>query len=299
MSVFTRPLTALSLTAPDEGLLRYASLIAASGGCEEIRFAHVAADGDDRLPASELQALRERMQAEVGAHFSATARRREFDVVQGPRVDQLLSLAEQHGSDVIVLGHRRMRSARRSLARRLALVAPCSVWLVPEASPARVSNILVPVDFSSHSRDALSLATSLAAAMGLPQVLALHVFFDPSTIRYDEHVEEIRGNEEAALADMLAATDCHGVRVEPLYEESTHVSQTIVRVAERHGADLIVMNTRGRSRAAAVFLGSVTSDALAATRIPLLAVKHFGRRMSILQALLNHRFWEERAPKMN
>jgi nucleotide-binding universal stress UspA family protein len=299
MSVFTRPLTALSLTAPDEELLRYASLVAAASGCEEARFAHVAADGNDPLPASELQTLRERLQAEVAAHFSAAVPRREFDVVQGPRVDQLLSLSEQHRSDVIVLGHRRMRSGRRSLARRLALVAPCSVWLVPEGSPARVSSILVPVDFSSHSRDALALATSLAAAQGLPHVLVLHVFFDPSTIRYDEHVDEIRGNEETALAEMLAATDCHGVRVEPLYEESTHVSQTIVRVAEREGADLIVMNTRGRSRAAAVFLGSVTSDTLAATHIPLLAVKHFGRRMTILQALLNHRFWEERAPKTN
>jgi nucleotide-binding universal stress UspA family protein len=167
------------------------------------------------------------------------------------------------------------------------------------ASPDRLSSILAPVDFSSHSRDALSLATSIAAARGLKQCLALHVFFDPSTVRYDEHIDEIRGKEEAAFENMLAATDCHGIHVESLFEESTNVSQTIVRVAEQHGADLIVMNTRGRSRAAAVFLGSVTSDTLAGTHVPLLAVKHFGSRMTIVEALLNHRFWEERAPKMN
>jgi hypothetical protein len=48
-----------------------------------------------------------------------------------------------------------------------------------------------------------------------------------------------------------------------------------------------------------VLLGSVTSDTLAATPVPLLAVKHFGGRMTVLQTLLNHRMWEERAPKMN
>jgi hypothetical protein len=38
---------------------------------------------------------------------------------------------------------------------------------------------------------------------------------------------------------------------------------------------------------------------MAETQIPLLAVKHFGSRMTLLQALLNHRFWEEPTPKTN
>jgi nucleotide-binding universal stress UspA family protein len=299
MSPFSRPLIALSLTDPDAGLLRYASVVASLGACEEARFAHVVSDCALDVPASELHNLRERVRAEVRAHFSAPAARTAIDVVPGARLDQLLALAEQHRSDVIVLGHRRSRSGRRSLARRLAMVAPCSVWLVPEGSSATLSSILVPVDFSSHSGDALSLATAIAAARGLPQCRALHVFFDPSLIRYDEHVDEVRGNEAAAFENLLAGIDCRGVKVERLYEESTHPPQAILRVAQQSGTDLIVMNTRGRSRAAAVLLGSVTSDTMAATPIPLLAVKHFGGRMTFMQALLNHRVWEERAPKMN
>ncbi|MBW3539496.1 MAG: universal stress protein [Planctomycetes bacterium] len=98
---------------------------------------------------------------------------------------------------------------------------------------------------------------------------------------------------------LLESTDCHGVQVEPLFEESTHVPQAILRVAGRHEIDLIVMNTRGRSRAAAVLLGSVTSETLAATSVPLLALKHFGSRMTLLEALANHRLWDEPNPKTN
>jgi nucleotide-binding universal stress UspA family protein len=299
MSVFTRPLVALSLSAPDAELLRYAALALLPGRPEEVRFAHVAGAREGGLPPVEERALRERMEAEVRASFGGEGVRTPCDVVQGSRLDSLLSLAVAHGHDVIVLGHRRGRQGRRSLARRLAMVAPCSIWLAPEGSRCALEEILVPVDFSSCSADALSLAAAIAAERGLRRCRAVHVSFDPSTVRYDEHVAEILGKEEAAFADLVAGVDRRGVAIETLVEESAQPARAILRVAERTRADLIVMNTRGRSRAAAVLLGSVTSEVMAATTAPLLAVKHFGAHMSVLQALLSHRKWEERTPKTN
>jgi nucleotide-binding universal stress UspA family protein len=299
MSLFKRPLVALSLTAPDAGLLRYAARVLPVEGCEEVRFVHVVADRHAAPVEAELQDIRARLQSEVEAAFRTPAVRMVFDVVHGARLDQLLALAVEHQSDVILLGHRKSRSGLRSLARRLAMVAPCSVWLVPEGARDRLTRILVPVDFSSHSADALGVATSLAAENGRRECLAVHVYFDPSTVRYDEHVDEVFGHEQAAFETLLAATDCHGVRVEPVLEESTRVPEAILRVSQERSCDLIVMNTRGRSRSAAVLLGSVTSETMAATTVPLLAVKHFGSRMTLMQALLNHRFWEEPSPKSN
>ena len=299
MSIFLRPMVALSLSEPDVELLRYASIVAELGPCEVIRFIHVITTDAQAPGASDVEALRQRLEAEVRSHFRAACSRVILDVVVGPRLDRLLELAIRHEHDVILVGHRRARSGRRSLARRLAMMAPCSVWLVPEGSPIRITNLLVPIDFSDHSADAVSIATEIAAARGLTTCLAIHVFFDSSTVRYDEHLNEIRGREEAAFAELIAQTDCHGVVVEPIFEESTHASQAILRVAQRHEADLIVMNTRGRSRAASVLLGSVTSETMSATSVPLLAVKHFGSRLTLLQALMNHRFWQEHSPKMN
>ncbi|MEX2137636.1 MAG: universal stress protein [Pirellulales bacterium] len=299
MSPFSKPLITLSLTQPDEGLLHYAARLAEWFQWSDVDFVHVVAP--DRSDGWDPRPWQAKMQAEVERLFGAqtTDRRFSLHAARGSRLDEMLRLSVEHQRDLIVMGHRRMRSGRRSLARRAAMVAPCSVWLAPEGSPPRISNILVPTDFSNHSADALSVAAAIARSAGLDNVQALHVYFDQSSIRFDEHVDEVLGQEEAAFHRWVAGVDTHGVAVEPVFHESAHPPQAILRVAERYQSDLIVMNTRGRSQAASVLLGSTTSDTMAATTIPLLAVKHYGSRMTLLEALLNHRFWEQPTPKTN
>lgn len=300
MAAFSRPLIALSLTDPDDGLLHYSALVARLFQWSDVHFAHVASEDHSTTPWDP-QPWQDQLQERFGRLFGQQAAqfRPAFHAVQGPRLDRLLQLAVQHDRDLIVLGHRRMRSGRRSLARRLAMIAPCSVWLVPEGAPPQISGILAPTDFSGPSAESLSIAAEIARAAVLDRCLAVHVYFDPSTVRYDEHVAEVQGQEAAALECFIAGVDTGGIQVEGILEESTHPAEAIVRVAKRFAADLIVMSTRGRSRAASVLLGSTTSETMAATTVPLLAVKHHGSRMSLLQALLNHRFWEEKTPKTN
>jgi nucleotide-binding universal stress UspA family protein len=140
---------------------------------------------------------------------------------------------------------------------------------------------------------------SIARSCGIEVIRAVHVFFDPSTVRYDEHVQEIRGQEETAFERFIEPIDRQGVDVAPVFIEGTRTSRDILSLADRSGTNLIVMSTRGRSRAASVLLGSVTSDAMANTKVPLLAVKHFGGRMTLREALINHRIWDQPSPKMN
>jgi len=300
MTAFSKPLIALSLTDADEGLLRYAAVVARWLGWTDVLFVHVA-EGRGPTTTWDPGSYQERLRAEVERLFGQPTPqcRPSYHALHGSRLDQLLKLAAQQQCDLIMLGHRRARSGRRSTARRLAMVAPCSVWLVPEGSAAQISNVLVPTDFSSHSADALAVAAQVARAVGLAQLHAVHVFFDPSMVRYEEHVDEVLGQEDAAFEKFLSGVDTQGVQVAPVFEESTHPADAILRVAERLSTDLIVMNTRGRSRAASVLLGSTTSDTMAATTGPLLVVKHYGDHLSLLEALLNHRTWEHGAPKTN
>jgi nucleotide-binding universal stress UspA family protein len=118
-------------------------------------------------------------------------------------------------------------------------------------------------------------------------------------VRYHEHVAQVLGREKEVFDEFLAKIELHGVGVEILLEESTHTPQAILRVASRQQSDLIVMNTRGRSRAAAILLGSITSKTMEESPVPVLVVKHYGKKMSLVQAMLNHRTWEERSPKAN
>jgi nucleotide-binding universal stress UspA family protein len=128
---------------------------------------------------------------------------------------------------------------------------------------------------------------------GGAECLALHVYFNEAVVTYDGYDQVLRGQEQQMYEQFTAAIDCQGVHVRPLFEESARAAHAIDRVARKHGVDAIVMGTRGRSRSAALLLGSVTEEMILSTSVPLLAVKHFGARLSVLQALLDRRFWHK------
>jgi nucleotide-binding universal stress UspA family protein len=300
MNEFSRPLVSLCLSAEDDSLLAYSAQLAHWLEWRRVEFAHVL-DSGKSAAKWDAAAWQDRMGEHVRPYFDQQVPgvRLAFHATRGPRLDEILRLTVALDRDLVVVGHRRSRSGRRALARRLAMVAPASVWLVPEATPPRITSILVPTDFSSHSADALSVAVGIARAVGLQRVHVVHVFFDLSTVRYDEHVDEIVGQEHAAFERFVAGIDAQGVEIDPVFVEGTRPAQDILRLAARFGSDLIVMNTRGRSQAASVLLGSTTSAIMSAASMPVLAVKHFGARMTLLEALVNHRIWDQESPKTN
>jgi nucleotide-binding universal stress UspA family protein len=210
----------------------------------------------------------------------------------------LLHFAAERECGLILLGHRAERSGRRSFARRLAMKAPCSVWMAPQGSPPEVRRMLVPVDLSPRSADALEQATAAAVALGLERVDALHVYFNESTSPKDEAYDEALLEEESdRFWSFAARVDLHNIDVEPHFVQSPNVAHTICRFAGEQKVDLIVMGTRGRSRSAAALLGSETEETIIETRIPVLAVKHFGASLSLLKALLDDRFRERSGPR--
>jgi nucleotide-binding universal stress UspA family protein len=292
---YRRLAVGLTRTATDPGLLRYAAMVARLGTAAEVRFVHVLPDG-----SHDTEAVREELRAAVRDHFAgvpesvATA----FDVLPGPLTDRLLAYTADQKLDLLLLGHRRDHPGRWALARRMAKTAPCSVWMVPEGSPPALDRILVPVDFSEHTADTLRVATSMAARAGHGECLALHAYFNEATVTYEGYDQVLRGREREAFEQFVAPIDTRGVRVTPVFEEGANVAHVINRVAEARGCDLVVMATRGRSRSAAILLGSVTEETIRETRVPLLVVKHFGAQMGFLEALWDKGFLEK-GPKFD
>jgi sulfate permease, SulP family len=168
--------------------------------------------------------------------------------------------------------------------------APCSIWMVLEKTPAALRRILVPVDFSEHSADALRVALSLAHRLGDVCVAPLHVYFNAAVVTYEDYDQVLRGQEQKLFETFMSSIDTLGVDLTPVFEECASVAHAINRVAERIAADLIVMPTRGRSRAAAVLLGSVTEETIIETHTPLLVVKHYGAQLGLLQSLFDRKF---------
>ena len=84
----------------------------------------------------------------------------------------------------------------------------------------------------------------------------------------------------------MKSHDTGSVRVSPLYLEGIHPADTIRRVADERGTDLVVMGTRGRSPSAGILLGSVAQETLIASRVPVLVVRSPGRHVGVFRALM-------------
>jgi MFS superfamily sulfate permease-like transporter len=287
----------LALNHEDHDLLVYAANLAALGVGQEFNFVHVITEQDKKQNAHPAKALKQRMSEEVQRHFSNEVKVNFFAIPGTNRMDELVQFSVEIDSDLILLGHRTHRADQRSLARHLAMITSCSVWMVPEGYGTEIKNILAPIDFSAPSADSLLQAAELARMNNLSECLALHVFFDPSVIRYEEHDSIVLGQEEAAFESFINAIDTKGISVKPLFEESSNIAHAVLRQAEQHNVDLIVISTRGRSEAATILLGSATSQVMTESKIPVLAVKHFGDQMGVVDALLASRFWTRAEPK--
>jgi SulP family sulfate permease len=282
---------ALDRTAADAGIIRYAGFVSRLGTVEAVRFVHVLPHAEGGGTAPELNRVQADLRTEVAGQFTGVPQSVQvsYDSLTGPLTDALLGYVAERQVDLLLVGHGRGHSGRRALARRLAMKAPCSVWMVPEGSPAAIRRILVPIDFSDHAEDTLRVAVALARLSGAACV-PLHVYFNEAVVTFEGYDEILRGEEAQTYEKFVAPIDCHDVDVTPLFEEGANVAHVIGRVAERVAADLIVMGTRGRSRSAAILLGSVTEETIMEARVPLLAVKHYGARLGVLQALLDRRF---------
>lgn len=291
-------LVALSGLDVDRELLRYVRSVAAAGIVSKLRFVHVV--NPDAPPLITVKA-RQDVESFVSYHFGdpPAGARCEIEIVPGIRTDALIETVERMKADVAMLGHRRNRSGHRSLARRLAMAAPCSVWLVPEGAPSTIRTVLAPTDFSDHSANALRVAASIARSAHARECTALHVSFDSSVIGYDEHALKVHQNEQEQFRHFLAPLDLSGTDVRRQCEEGPEPSRTILRVAEERQADLIVLSTRGRSRAASVLLGSVTARVVERSPVAVLAVKHAGAFLGLVDVLRERSFWSSPNPKTN
>jgi nucleotide-binding universal stress UspA family protein len=272
--IFSRLLVALSGRQLDEGLLAYAAAVQAMMPCAAVSCVHVETAGPEN--------------GDVAARVRSTLPEARLHIGHGDVLDTLIDTAAAVGADVLMMGQA-STGRRRRMARRLAMKAPCSVWMVPCGTPPAIRRILAPIDFSERSADTLSVAAALTEASGQDECDALHIYFNDAAVSFDEFDEALAGDRWQRFSIFTAPVDLHGVFTRASFVECSRVAPAIVRFAESAGSDLIVMGTRGRSTSAAVLLGSETEQVLMSSPVPVLAVKHFGSRLRLFRALRDER----------
>jgi nucleotide-binding universal stress UspA family protein len=203
----------------------------------------------------------------------------------------ILEYAGDHDVDVIVMGTHGRRGVRRlllgSVAEEVVRVSQCPVLTVRQPSEVppmhvEIGSILVPIDFSIHSRNALHNATELArlfkSRLDLLHVVeeTLHPAFYGITVQsiYDVHPDI----EERALAQMRGLVESTDV---PATFEARPGSAAngIVEYAAERGSGLVVMGTHGLTGLDHFIMGSTTERVLRRAPCPVFSVKSFGKSL--------------------
>ncbi|MBA3712261.1 MAG: universal stress protein [Pyrinomonadaceae bacterium] len=142
----------------------------------------------------------------------------------------------------------------------------------------KAADILVPIDFSACSLNAVRVAVSLAAPDG--DLTLLHVI-DEGFVREaaaaelgttDEITARLREQAEANFVGALGEIETGGVEVERMIVVGVPFVE-ILKIARDLDLPMVVMGVRGRSTPAEEMLfGSTAEKVLRGTRVPVLCV---------------------------
>lgn len=200
----------------------------------------------------------------------------------------ILDHAESRGADLIVLGTHGRRGLRAlmlgSVAQEIVRGADVPVLTVRDKScrdmkSRRIEKILVPFDFSIHSRRALEQALDVAEKMDA-SITVLHVieerfhpaFYGPFFQSIYDVDPDIEKKTLRHLEGEIAAVKDSGV------DMSTDVAAgypgtEISAYADEHQIGLIVMSTHGLAGLERLSLGSVTERTLSTAHCPVLTLR--------------------------
>ncbi len=137
---------------------------------------------------------------------------------------------------------------------------------------------LVAVDGSPAAHRAVRHVVALAAVCPSLEVVLLNIQpeIDDWGVRRVLTKEEVEAMEESRGGDILrderALLTAAGVRFTPLVEIGSPAA-TIARVAVEQGCDGIVMGSRGMGTVSAALLGSVSSEVLHLSELPVTLIK--------------------------
>jgi len=192
-------------------------------------------------------------------------------VAEGIASQEILAHAEQKGADLIIISKRGTSKIKKlligSTASRIIRRSTLPVLVVcrrPRATPLK--QILAPVDFHSLSlielKYALFLARAFSAELSVTHIS--EIFNYPLPVIQRQQLVEKANERIQALASEA------GYPVSRIIHETGEPAGEIIKLAQRGGADLIVMATHQRKGIERLFLGSITEKVLLYADTPML-----------------------------
>ena len=234
------------------------------------------------------------LQEQADKQFAQTLtrlRQRKLEVADHRAVGmpsaQIASMASKYGSDLVVVGTHGRSGLEHillgSTAERVVTMAPCPVLTVrlaasaaPPPTSIKIASVLVPIDFSDCSVDALEYATQVAknfaASLRILHVLEPASYGIDFTTNDSAERNRVRDRVHSNLEKLSAAICATGLTVNTA-QRGGIPWESILLTAQESMSDLIVMGTHGRRGISHVLKGSVAEAVLRRSSCPVLTVR--------------------------
>ena len=206
----------------------------------------------------------------------------------GHPAEEIVRVAEQLGSDCIIVGSHGMSGIKRfllgSVSNHVLQYAPCSVLIVrkhdrPPTESGKPLRMLLSYDDSAPARKAVEFCASLPLDEQA-EVTALTVLPLLRLYRQDIRQQlswlwlEKKKQALAALEGVKKEIGSATTHVETQLREATDVSDEILHAASEYSSDLIVLGHKGKGAIKKFLLGSVTSRVAHHAPCSVLVVRH-------------------------
>lgn len=148
-----------------------------------------------------------------------------------------------------------------------------------------MKNILCPYDFSEHSKKALNwtlkMNKTINAKITVVYVLNNPMHYDAGNPMYgiqlysDQILSKIREKDSAELKKLMTSIEKKypEMKISSMMVENDDIANSVLEIAGKVKADLIVVGSHGRRGLRRLLIGSVTEDILKLSNIPVTIIK--------------------------
>jgi len=286
----------------DQSVLTYASYVSELLGVQKVYFTHITpkiALDDDFLKEYDLPNLSndekiiEKMKDIVEYNFSYKGAEIDFSVHEGNITEEFLHWINIKEIDLIFVGRKKTMGGSGLIPSRIARHSNASILFVPENANNTIENIVVPIDYSEYSRNALDFAINLnsknnnKSKITCENVYHVPLGFYKTGKSYEEFAQiMLKNTEKDYLQFVKEQKDLFSVHYS--LDDDTSPADKIYEFADSSKADLIIMGGKGRTFTSSVLIGSVAEKLIGYDAdIPLLILKKKQEQWGLWDALKN------------
>jgi len=303
MEPFKEILVGLDTSDLDKSLIEYAAFIADNSSAERVTFINmirnlnIPSEVRKEFPKLAESAIKDRKIAiknQVDQYFKPNKEVKTTIQIKQGQVPKVLEEAKKSKTDLIIIGQKKTLGGTGLLALRLARRAECNLLIVPENTSPKSDKFLVPIDFSSYAKLALEQSIDFVVKSGKDtEIVCQNVYTVPAGYHYTgktykEFASIMEKNAKQNFKKFMKRIDTKGIKITDVYSLDTNddLASDIYDLSDEIDPDFIIIGAKGRSAAAALFLGSLAEKMVnEKMNHPLLVVRFKGRSAGVFETL--------------